>query len=91
MNGIVFSISFLVYLSLACRKATIFFCVCVSFVSFYSAECVYHIEGFMVESLGSFIHGIISSANKGTFTSFFPTCISFLSPSCHTVLAKTSS
>ena len=45
----------------------------------------------MVESLGSFIHGIISSANKDTFTSSFTAWISFISPSCLPVLAKTSS
>lgn len=45
----------------------------------------------MVESLGSFIHGIILSANKAIFTSSFTTWISFISPSCLPVLAKTSS
>lgn len=45
----------------------------------------------LVEFWGSLIYTIISSANSGTLTSFFPLRIPSISLSCLIALAKTSS
>lgn len=80
-------ISFPVHFSFVYKRATSFDVI---FLYLNTHKCFHQMQ-FSGGVFLSFMARIISSANKGTLTSPFPICISFISFTCLLSLAKTSS
>uniref|UniRef100_A0A9L0IZJ9 Uncharacterized protein n=1 Tax=Equus asinus TaxID=9793 RepID=A0A9L0IZJ9_EQUAS len=89
VNGIVFFTSLSVSLLLEYRTATDF-CKLISYpATLLQLSIISH--SFSLDSSGLSIYKIMSSANSESFNSSLPTWIPFISLSCLSALAKTSS